>query len=363
AIHPECYWRNLPDSGVFVHAAGHVLKSGPIKNPELTCLQKRQKIEVSIGCYHQCVYCYGYSRPRYYPRGLVLVNRDLPHAVVEQLRGMLSVKPIYLSPNSDPFQRGFTEGVTERLVELLVSRGLSFYFVTKGVVTKKVLDLLDGYPYFDAQLSITTVDEEKRRTIEPNTPTISERLENIENLVEIGVKPVVRIDPLLPFYTDDPHELETLLKTVIDLGARHIIVSYVKLRPEIWGYLKNIFEHRGLGDLVERYEDLFFTKPRLISNFNVALESYRYKNILWTTSLIKRLSSEVTFATCLEDSGHPIFRSMWSSPTCEAMNLPVMKRIGNHFAPIQKCSNCNSSSCSRCEYLTSTSHIESYLNP
>lgn len=361
--HPECYWRHVSPGRVPVFITHREIKSNPIKTPGLLCLNRVHKVELSDGCSHNCIYCYTYSKPRVgLPRGLVILRDNLIEKVTEQLGKIKIVKPIYLSPNCDPFQRlaKETTETTRQLVELFIENGISFYFVTKGVISEEVLELINDYPYVDVQLTLITPNEEKRKLTEPNAPSINERLKNIENLVDLGINPIQRIDPLLPYITDDKDELKELLRTTIDLGVRHIVGSYMGMRQRIWSYMKNFFKVTDMDELISKYENLFFgdKNPLIVSHFNLASENYRYRKLKWLSEITKEMGrGKVTYSTCLEDTNKSkLFHELWTSEMCEPIYLPTFKKVQGKFRPIIKCTTCNVRDCTKCLYLR-PSHI------
>lgn len=336
--HPKCYWRQVRLGFMPFHVTHRVLRSDPIRTPGLRCLRTAHKVELSDGCSHSCVYCYTYSQPRVgLPRGLVILRDDVIPRVIRQLERMVTVKPIYLSPNCDPFQHALTERTTERLVELFSERELPFYFVTKGIITRRVLDLINGYPHVDVQITLTTLNEGKRKLLEPNSPSVASRLKNIEALADIGIRPILRMDPLLPYLTDDERELKELVMTTLDLGVRHVVGSYIGMRPQIWGFIKRYFELVGLDGLIQRYERLFKSQIA-VCRFSLASESYRYRRLKGLSETVKTLGKgAVSYSTCLEDGpGSTLFRDLWSSETCEPMYLPVCRKVGDRFEPVSE---------------------------
>jgi len=353
-FHPECYWRRVEGGETPVYVESRLLQSDPIKTPNLPCLRGRFKIDLTDGCYHNCIYCYTYSQPRTgLPRGMVLIRRNIVEKVSRQIAKLSFVKPIYISPNCDPFQE-VVRGEVKGLVEVLVREGLPFYFVTKGAIPKEVLDMVNGHPYIDAQISLTTLDEDTREVTEPNAPPVKERLKGIERLKEVGVKPILRIDPLLPYITDDEEGLKDLLKTVIDLGVRHVIGSYVGMRPEILSYLTHFLEARGMGEVAQRYRDLFQSGDSpIVYNFHLAPIKYRYKRLRWLSQEVKKIGKgRVTFSTCMEEGPkETLFKSLWTTNVCEPVQLPTFKRVRNHFKPVKECIDCLTRICEKCFHI------------
>jgi DNA repair photolyase len=68
---------------------------------------------------------------------------------------------------------------------------------------------------------------------EPHTPSPEQRIENIQNLKQVGIYPEIRIDPIIPFVTDTEEEMESLFIKLEALGVKRVTLSYLHLRPAI----------------------------------------------------------------------------------------------------------------------------------
>lgn len=356
--HPNCYWNAAKTLRSFpIYLSKRELSSSPIKDVALDCLHRVQGMEVTDGCSHSCIFCYTYSPPRLgLPRGVVIKRTNILTKLKNQVRKMKRIRPIYLCPNSDPFQKGVTEAIIEDIIRFLVEKELSFYFITKGVIPRNIIDLINGYPYVDVQLTLITSNDEKRRLTEPNAPPIRERLKNIENLVNIGLHPIQRIDPLFPYLTDDHLELEDLIEQTIGLGVRHVIGSYGGLRGTIWRYMRHWLLINDLEDVVKKIELLFFKKHLYQKNFFIADEKYRFHHLKWLGDTVKRIGKgNVTYTTCLEDTFEKeIFQRFWTTPMCEPIYLPMMKKESGKFRPISQCLSCNQRGCNGCTFAENT---------
>jgi DNA repair photolyase len=70
------------------------------------------------------------------------------------------------------------------------------------------------------------------------TPIPEERLKTVRNLIEIGILPEIRIDPIIPFITDTEGEAMTLFGQLREVGVKRVTLSYLHLRPAIHNQLK-----------------------------------------------------------------------------------------------------------------------------
>jgi DNA repair photolyase len=198
----------------------------------------RWSINAYRGCEHGCAYCY--ARPTHEVFGLsagldfetkILVKHDAPALLREEL-GKPSWKGevITLSGVTDcyqPAERRFrlTRGILEVMNEANQPAGV----ITKNALLTRDLDLLVSMAQrrlVHVFLSITTLDSELARTMEPRTSPPARKLAVIKALSEAGVLVGVMVAPVIPGLTD--HEMAAILQAAHKAGARS--AGYVLLR-------------------------------------------------------------------------------------------------------------------------------------
>jgi len=181
------------------------------------------------GCEHGCAYCY--ARPSHeflgFRAGIDFESRILvKHRAPELLRRELTSprwrpEPIAISGVTDcyqPAERRFrlTRGLLEVLLEARQPAGI----VTKNALVGRDLDLLTEMAerrLIRVYLSVTTLDAELARCMEPRTATPEARLRVIQALREAGVPVGVMVAPIIPGLNDA--EIPAILRAVSDAGA------------------------------------------------------------------------------------------------------------------------------------------------
>ncbi len=139
-------------------------------------------------------------------------------------------KPIILGANTDPYQPVEKRlGVTRSVLEVLRQYRHPVSIVTKGTLILRDLGLLsemarDGLA--SAAVSVTTLDPELKRRLEPRAAAPQARLGVIRQLASAGIPVCVLVAPVIPAITD--HELESILQAAVAAGARS--AGYVLLR-------------------------------------------------------------------------------------------------------------------------------------
>ena len=111
-------------------------------------------------------------------------------------------------------------------------------------------------------LTVTTVDEELARLIEPRAPRPSLRLKAVQALADAGVRAGVSLSPVIPGLTDSLESLEAVVAAAARAGARSVWANPVFLKPCSYGVFLPFLRER-FPDLVARYEQMFANQAYL----------------------------------------------------------------------------------------------------
>ncbi|MFL6619620.1 MAG: PA0069 family radical SAM protein [Povalibacter sp.] len=205
------------------------------KSPDI-CFD--QSINPYRGCEHGCIYCY--ARPSHGYLNLspgldfetkLFYKQNAAQLLEEELsaRGY-RCSPITIGANTDPYQPIEREyRVTRSIIEVLAKYRHPFSIITKGSMIERDVDLLaplarEGLVL--ALISVTTLSNELKRTLEPRTAAPAARLRAIRTLASAGIPVGVMVAPVVPVLTD--FEMESILEAASEAGARS--AGYVLLR-------------------------------------------------------------------------------------------------------------------------------------
>lgn len=189
----------------------------------------RASVNPYRGCQHACSYCYARPTHEYlgYSAGVDFQTKILvkPRAAELLRKQLLSPgwKPqvLALSGVTDPYQPAERRlRITRGCLEVLVEFRNPVVIVTKGFLVTRDVDLLAELAHVNAasvMLSITTLDAELQRKLEPLASPPSKRLAAIEALARAGVPVGVMTAPVIPGLTD--HELPAILLAAANAGA------------------------------------------------------------------------------------------------------------------------------------------------
>jgi DNA repair photolyase len=190
------------------------------------------------GCEHGCIYCYARPSHAYFnlSPGLDFETRlfakpDAAHLLRTELaRPSYQCSPIALGSNTDPYQPIEREWqITRQILEVLLECRHPLSIVTKSALIERDLDLLTQLArdnLVQVFISVTTLDTEIARKMEPRAAAPHRRLLAIRRLNEAGVPCGVFVAPVIPFLTDS--ELEKILEIAYEHGA--LTAGYTLLR-------------------------------------------------------------------------------------------------------------------------------------
>lgn len=190
------------------------------------------------GCAHGCSYCYARNSHEYLGlnAGLdfetrIFVKRQAPELLKQFLsRKSWQAEPISFSGVTDcyqPAERDFQ--LTRRCLQVVADCGQPVSIITKNALLRRDLDLLQPLAaagLFQASVSLTTLDTELARSMEPRTSIPAARLRLMRELSEAGVPVRVMMAPIIPGLND--HEMADVLQAARDHGATDC--GYVLLR-------------------------------------------------------------------------------------------------------------------------------------
>jgi DNA repair photolyase len=205
------------------------------------CLAGIPSINVTVGCLLGCIYCYARGYPGAPGSGRVVLFSNLAVKLRDELKRRRTRTPLVLfNTASDSFQpHPDITRVSIDLMEILLERGIAISLLTKGVVPRRFLEIARAHPgLVFARIGIVSPDPAYQERFEPFAGTPTERLVNIERLLEAGVVPEARIDPVIPFVTDGKGTFEALFRELAARDVRQAMISYLHLRPAIETQIK-----------------------------------------------------------------------------------------------------------------------------
>jgi DNA repair photolyase len=207
------------------------------------------------GCEHGCIYCY--ARPShaylglspgldfetrifYKPQATALLKAEL-------CKKGYTCRPLALGSNTDPYQPAERRlGITRAILEVLRDFRHPVTIVTKGALIQRDLDILGQMARDNlavVTVSVTTLDRDLARRMEPRAATPERRLETITALASAGVPAGVLAAPMIPALND--REMEEILERARAAGASVAGYTLLRLPLELKALFKEWLEEHA----------------------------------------------------------------------------------------------------------------------
>ncbi|WP_017939449.1 PA0069 family radical SAM protein [Zestomonas thermotolerans] len=212
------------------------------------------------GCEHGCIYCFARPSHAYWDLspGLdfetrLIAKTNMAERLEEELgKPGYTPQPIALGINTDAYQPIEREyRLTRQALEICLRYRHPLHLITKSSLILRDLDLLEALAaqnLVSVAISLTTLDDELKRIMEPRAAAPAARLRTMRSLHAHGVPVGVLCAPLIPMVND--MELERLLEAARDAGARS--AGYVLLRLPL--EIAELFEEWLRSHFPERAE-------------------------------------------------------------------------------------------------------------
>lgn len=195
------------------------------------------------GCEHGCIYCFARPTHSYLnlSPGLDFETRIVAKMnAAERLRDTLAgaryePRSLVIGTATDAYQPVERKlGLTRRVIEVLAEAQHPFSVVTKSSGIERDLDLIApmaAQGLVSIYLSVTTLDNDLSRILEPRAAAPARRLRTIQALAQAGVPVGVSVSPIIPFINEP--ELERILEAAAEAGASSAFSIPVRLPWEV----------------------------------------------------------------------------------------------------------------------------------
>jgi DNA repair photolyase len=202
-----------------------------------------RSINAYRGCEHGCTYCF--ARPTHafldLSPGLDFETRlfakpDAPKLLRETLsKARYRAAPIAMGTNTDPYQPIENRfRITRDCIAILSETRHPLAITTKSNRVVRDIDLLADMAKDNlvaVAISVTSLDPNVHRTLEPRAPSARKRLAAITKLSEAGIPTYASMSPIIPAITD--HEIERLIEAAAEAGAKAAFFIPLRLPHEV----------------------------------------------------------------------------------------------------------------------------------
>ena len=215
------------------------------------------------GCEHGCIYCYARNTHEYYgfSAGLdfeskIIVKKNAPRLLEQELmKPSWNAVPIMFSGNTDCYQPQEKKyEITRSMLKILAQYRHPVSIISKNSLVLRDLDILQDLAsdnLVHVYISITTLDEELRRAMEPRTASAIKRLKTVEALSKAGIPVGIMNAPIIPGLNH--HEIPAILKAASEHGALNAGMTLVRLN----GSIGKIFEDWLQKNFPDRFDKVW----------------------------------------------------------------------------------------------------------
>jgi DNA repair photolyase len=281
----------LPDPGpklvgiARLAASGESVREGheveyftlPVRSLLNRCTGSRMPFTWTInpyrGCEFACKYCYArYTHEFMEMRNgedfeqKIYIKQHAANLLRQELRRVKPREDIAIGTATDPYQPSERRYEVTRAILEEFSRheGLEIEIITKSNLVLRDLALLQQIAArnrLHVNLTITTLDADLARILEPRAPRPDLRLQAVRQLSRGGIRTGVSCAPVIPGMTDSPRDLDALVRAVAEAGAKHVFANPLFLKPcsaaVFLPFLDREFPQLASG-YRERYKDRAF---------------------------------------------------------------------------------------------------------
>ena len=230
-----------------------------------------QSINPYQGCEHGCIYCYARPTHAYldlspgvdFETKLSYKQNAAELLATELARPGYRCSTITLGANTDPYQPvEKTYRITRQILEVLQRQRHPVAIITKGALVTRDIDILAAMAadnLCSVAISVTTVDADLKRLMEPRAASHQARLAAMEALSSAGVPVSVLFAPVIPALNDC--DMEHILEQAHNAGAQSAAYMLVRLPLEIrdlffeWLYQHYPLRARHVISLIRQSRD------------------------------------------------------------------------------------------------------------
>ncbi len=236
-------------------------RSPPLRPVRFGCLTGIPSLNLTSGCSHRCLYCYAQGYPGAPPRGRVLVYTNLPYWL-ERILSKGGPSFVVFGTASDTFQNNpLVLETAWKCLEILLRKSVATISVlTKGHIPSEFIGLFRRYRgRVKVHIGLITLNEAARRIWEPGASPVEARLKNLEVLADCGVLVSVRVDPIIPSWTDSEENFRSLFCAVRERGVEEVTLSALHIRHGIEPVIAEALGRREWFNLLAFYEQRWST--------------------------------------------------------------------------------------------------------
>jgi DNA repair photolyase len=226
-----------------------------------------------IGCAHSCIYCYARFMKRFTGHKekwgtFVDVKVNSCDTIPVNSKKILN-KSVFMSSVTDPYQQVENKyQITRKILSKIVALEPNLSIQTKSALIVRDIDILKKFKNCKVGMTITTLNDDIRKEIEPHTSSIEKRLAALKQLKESGLETYVFVGPILPFITDWKSIIETT-KDYVDFYMFENLNMHGTISMDIYNWIGK--DHNSL---LGKYKAIHKKKNAFWNNMEIEIEQF-----------------------------------------------------------------------------------------
>lgn len=245
------------------------------------------------GCNHGCIYCDSRSDCYRIDRfDTVRAKENALQVIRDDLRRKVKMGVVGTGAMSDPYNPFEKElMLTRHALELIDAFGFGAAIATKSTLLTRDIDILQSIKEHSpvlCKITITTVDDELTKKIEPRAALSSERFSMIEQLSASGIFAGILLMPVLPYLEDTEENVLSIVRRAHETGAKFIYAAFgmtLRNNQKEWYFdrLNEIFPGEQLPErYMKRYGNAYECRsPRARTLWNLFAQECQKYGILY----------------------------------------------------------------------------------
>jgi DNA repair photolyase len=226
----------------------------------------RHAFDPYINCEINCVYCGFGALKRESGREFsapIYPKINAPQVLDHELTMLKRRGVVSLGGATDVYQPAEEKyRITRQLIEVLMKHNCPFAIGTKSDLILRDLDLLREAAlknWCTVSITITTLDENMAKLLEPNAPSPKRRLRALKKLSDNGIMTGVWLSPVLPYITDSKQNISDVIGAAVENGAKYVLGCGLDMRD---ASRLRMFLEKNFKTLMPKYEALYEWKEK-----------------------------------------------------------------------------------------------------
>jgi len=273
------------------------------------------RLDPYIGCSHSCIYCYTKFFPSLNPpkiKARISFPQAFQQAIHLLKKSHTPIPPFRLSELTDGLQPIEEKlKLSYRTLKVCLQEQVPVIISTKSTLVAKppwldIIKELAAEKLAIVQITLTLLDDNKARKLEPHAPPPSQRIKTIETLVDEQIPVILRLQPIIPYLNSQPDQVQQYVETAAALKVKQIIAETIRIST--WKTLQQ------LQPLLTPHQYKKLTNPKLWQKYPKS--PCKHPNKQWRTQTYQTIKQQTTkykihFTVCREP-----FHNLNTAPDC-----------------------------------------------